>query len=87
MGDGARSLSPANRGSRGRGIAGLLAVGSIEHPGAPGHEPCLYLRYAPGIPQISVSAKSFPEAHDKVVFIGVTAQTAARDRLMTPSGT
>ena len=39
-----------------------------------------------GIPQISVIGYIVPEARDKVVFIGVTAQTAARDRLMTPFG-
>ena len=63
-----------------------LAVGSIVIPARRETSRAMYVRYAPGIPQISVSAKSFPEAHGKVVFIGVTAQTAARDRLMTPLG-
>jgi signal transduction histidine kinase len=63
-----------------------LAVGNIVIPARRETSRAMYIRYAPGIPQISVSAKSFPEARDKVVFLGVTAQTAARDRLMTPLG-
>lgn len=46
----------------------------------------LYIRYADGIPEVSASNQRFPEVRGKAVFIGLTAQTAARDRLMTPFG-
>jgi signal transduction histidine kinase len=47
----------------------------------------LYIRYAPGIPEISAISEDLSAVRGKVVFLGVTAQTAARDRLMTPFGT
>jgi signal transduction histidine kinase len=63
-----------------------LIVGNTTIPARRDTSRAMYLRYAQGIPQISVAAKSFPQARDQVVFIGVTAQSAARDRLMTPFG-
>jgi signal transduction histidine kinase len=64
-----------------------LDVGSINIPARRESGRALYIRYADGIPRVSASNLSFPEAKDKVVFIGITAQTAAHDRLMTPFGT
>ena len=64
-----------------------LDVGAISIPARRDTSRALYLRYAEGIPRVSVSKLSYPEAQNKVVFVGITAQTAAHDRLMTPFGT
>jgi signal transduction histidine kinase len=64
-----------------------LDVGPTSIPARRDTNRALFIRYSEGIPRVSASQRSFPEAKDKVVFIGVTAQTAARDRLMTPFGT
>lgn len=65
---------------------GGLIVGDLIIPNRRETSRAMYIRYAAGIPQVSMTAKSFPQARGKVVFLGVTAQTAARDRLMTPLG-
>lgn len=61
---------------------------------AGGDEPSrpMYIRYREGIPTMSVAALldnagRARELNGKAVFIGVTAQTAARDRLVTPLDT
>jgi signal transduction histidine kinase len=64
-----------------------LDVGPTSIPARRDTNRALFIRYAEGIPRISVSESSFSQVKDKVVFIGITAQTAARDRLMTPFGT
>jgi signal transduction histidine kinase len=51
----------------------------------------LFIRYRDTIPRVSVAElTTHPQAiermRDRVVFLGVTAQTAAQDRLMTPLG-
>jgi signal transduction histidine kinase len=73
-----------------------LQVGGITIPAKRGDARSVYVRYLPAgldgatsIPRVSVAqlhaepalAKHFRE---KVIFVGVTAQSAARDRLMTP---
>lgn len=65
---------------------GALQVGQTIIPARRETGRALYIRYVAGIPQVSIVDKSFAQARDKVVFIGVTAQSAARDRLMTPLG-
>jgi signal transduction histidine kinase len=64
-----------------------IDVGPTSIPARRDNNRALFIRYAEGIPRISALGSSFPEARNKVVFIGITAQTAARDRLMTPFGT
>jgi signal transduction histidine kinase len=63
-----------------------LSLGTVEIPARRETGRALYIRYSDGIPVASVMAANLPELRDKVVFIGVTAQSAARDRLMTPLG-
>ena len=46
----------------------------------------MFIRYAQGIPQISVSGSRFRRSRTKLCSSAITAQTAARDRLMTPLG-
>ena len=62
-----------------------MRVGDMEIPARRETNRALFIRYADGIPVVSVASDRFPDLRDKAVFIGVTAQTAARDRLMTPS--
>jgi signal transduction histidine kinase len=64
-----------------------LRVGNSEIPARRQTGRALQILYSDGIPQASVIAESFPDLRGKAVFVGVTAQSAARDRLMTPSGT
>ncbi|MBC8166763.1 MAG: CHASE2 domain-containing protein [Bryobacteraceae bacterium] len=66
-----------------------LKIGSIDLPAARNTERALYIRYREGIPIVSVAkvlkGETTPEQfRGKAVFVGVTAQSAARDRLMTP---
>jgi signal transduction histidine kinase len=63
-----------------------LAVGTTSIPARRETGRAMYILYAPGIPQISVVDPQLQQLRGKVVFIGVTAQSAARDRLMTPMG-
>lgn len=63
-----------------------LLVGDRAIPARRDTGRALYIRYAPGIPQISAASREYASVRGKVVFIGVTAQSAARDRLMTPLG-
>ena len=63
-----------------------LDVGSMSIPARRDTNRALFIRYSEGIPRISALSSSFSEVSNKVVFIGITAQTAARDRLMTPFG-
>jgi signal transduction histidine kinase len=63
-----------------------LTVASADIPARRETGRALYIRYSDGIPQASVVAGKLPDLRNKVVFIGVTAQSAARDRLVTPSG-
>jgi signal transduction histidine kinase len=64
-----------------------LDVGATSIPARRDTDRALFIRYTEGIPRISALDPSFAQAAGKVVFIGITAQTAARDRLMTPFGT
>ena len=64
-----------------------LSTGGAMIPARRETSRALYIRYADGIPVVSASNTHFPEVQGKVVFVGITAQTAARDRLMTPFGT
>jgi signal transduction histidine kinase len=66
-----------------------IQVGDARIPGTRETARALYIRYREGIPGVPVSAvlkdgSALDILRDKAVFIGVTAQTAARDRLMTP---
>jgi signal transduction histidine kinase len=66
-----------------------LEVGGVRVPGTRDTARALYIRYREGIPVIPAKAilehdASIESLRGKVVFVGVTAQTAARDRLMTP---
>src|SRR5690606_24966953 len=63
-----------------------LAVGTTSIPARRETGRAMYILYALGIPQISVVDPQLQQVRGKVVFIGVTAQSAARDRLMTPMG-
>jgi signal transduction histidine kinase len=68
---------------------GALNVGGVRIPGSRDTARALFIRYREGIPVISgksiLENKSDLESlRGKVAFIGVTAQTATRDRLMTP---
>ena len=66
-----------------------LELGGIRIPGERNTARAMYVRYREDIPVISAAdvlaepglASRF---RDKVIFVGVTAQTAARDRLVTP---
>lgn len=67
-----------------------LELGALRIPSQTDGRP-LYIRYREGIPQISAAellekASTATALAGKAVFIGVTPQTAARDRLMTPLG-
>lgn len=66
-----------------------LDVGGIRIPAGRDSARAMYIRYREGIPVLSVARLQadpalFEQLRDKAVFIGVTAQSAARDRLMTP---
>jgi signal transduction histidine kinase len=63
-----------------------LTVGPFEIPARRDQGRPLYVLYRRGIPEVSVASDRWPDMRGKVVFIGVTAQTAARDRLITPLG-
>ncbi len=68
---------------------GALNVGDVRIPGKRDTARALYIRYRQGIPVIPAKAvleddSAVESLRDKVAFIGVTAQTAMRDRLMTP---
>lgn len=68
-----------------------VQLGSLDIPAARSAGRPLYIQYREAIPEISAAVLlSNPEAskrlRDKAVFVGVTPQTAARDRLMTPLG-
>jgi signal transduction histidine kinase len=75
-----------------------LEVGALTIPAARSTARALYISYPEPRPdgQSSIAQISLKQLHDnpalarqfsgKVVFVGVTAQTAARDRLMTPYG-
>jgi signal transduction histidine kinase len=64
-----------------------LTAGAAVIPARRETNRALYIRYADGIPLLSASSEKFSGVQGKVVFVGITAQTAARDRLMTPFGT
>jgi signal transduction histidine kinase len=64
-------------------------LGDVRIPATRETARALYIRYREGIPVIPAKAMLESDAHreavkGQAVFIGVTAQTAARDRLMTP---
>lgn len=66
-----------------------LEIGSLRIPASRDTGRALYIRYREGIPVLSAAQlKANPSlgtaAHGKVVFVGITAQNAARDRLITP---
>ncbi len=63
-----------------------LSTGKAVIPARRQTNRALYIRYGEGIPVVSASSAQFPEVRSKTVFIGITAQSAARDRLMTPFG-
>jgi len=68
-----------------------LHVAGVRIPGTRDTARGMYIHYRQGIPVISAGALISGSAalaafQDKTVFIGITAQTAARDRLMTPFG-
>lgn len=63
-----------------------IVVGSTEVPARRETRRALYIRYGEGVPVASVSAAKLPPLQGKAVFIGVTPQSAARDRFMTPNG-
>lgn len=66
-----------------------LELGGIRIPAKRDTARALYIRYREGIPVISVASvlketASAQVFRGKTVFVGVTAQSAARDRLVTP---
>lgn len=63
-----------------------IAVGGTVIPARRETGRALYLRYTGGVPKLPVAPGNFAGVRDKVVFVGITAQTAAHDRLMTPLG-
>ncbi|MEJ7607441.1 MAG: ATP-binding protein [Bryobacteraceae bacterium] len=68
-----------------------IEVAGTTIPGRRDTARALYILYRPDIPHVSIAALLSDPARreqfrDKVVFVGLTAQTAARDRLMTPLG-
>jgi signal transduction histidine kinase len=68
-----------------------LQVGNVRIPCTRDTARGLYIRYREGIPIVSVddvlkNDAALASLRGKTVFIGVTAQSAARDRLMTPFG-
>jgi signal transduction histidine kinase len=70
---------------------GALQVGSVRIPGTRDTARGLYIQYREGIPIVPVheflkNDAALSSLRGKAVFIGVTAQSAARDRLMTPFG-
>ncbi len=70
---------------------GTIEIGNERVPASREGGRTLYIRYRSGIPQISVAdilrdPRFASQIEGKAVFVGVTPQTAARDRLMTPMG-
>jgi signal transduction histidine kinase len=63
-----------------------LRVGALDIPARRDTGRAMYVLYRPGIPEVAIASDRWPDLSGKVVFIGVTAQTAARDRLITPQG-
>jgi signal transduction histidine kinase len=66
-----------------------LELGAVTIPAARSTARSMYVRYREGIPIIPIVRLSTDHAavqacRNKTVFIGVTAQSAARDRLITP---
>ncbi|HYI97860.1 MAG TPA: CHASE2 domain-containing protein [Bryobacteraceae bacterium] len=64
-----------------------LSTGKAVIPARRESSRALYIRYGEGIPVVPAFSTQFSEVAGKTVFIGITAQSAARDRLMTPFGT
>jgi signal transduction histidine kinase len=63
-----------------------LRIGALDIPARRDTSRAMYVLYRPGIPVVSIVSDRWPDLSGKAVFIGVTAQTAARDRLITPQG-
>jgi signal transduction histidine kinase len=66
-----------------------LEIAGVTIPAKRSDARALYIRYRENVPVISVARvlsdpAAAAEFHDKTVFVGVTAQSAARDRLVTP---